>query len=725
MEMVTYNFFEKRRFGFWLIAAILIFGTIIICAKATGSTPLLLYELPGTGFDTNPMGQWSVYCGPSAWSSKEDLSKMVFVEDKKWKDPNATVPNVENQTWTTSGHVDSGDPANNLNDAAVLIFQAPHTGYYGIDTVIESFGNLGDPATSYLSIRTAPNDVAVATELWSTSHSWAAGSSEVYGDELRAESELQNIFLTSDSYIFISMHCAEAEEYPTVYIEFMQSNSNNNGGEISYDCGYLAGDINKDCKVNIHDLDEFASNWLGCSDPVNNCVLGTAKTFIHEFPLPLSSNPQGPWSYEYYDDPTPYLGNQWYKGSQLAMMVPDGEGVWKHPTCEVPNVLENYDTSRWKIAGHSGTYDHVGVLVFQCPITGYYSIEAIWETWGIQDAGNRATEYLTIRIAPDRNTDAETIWGRTHDTGPGTPEPYYDDLSDAPRLRNLYLTEGTYIFFSMRCEPEINWYPIAFNRFNSSDTSQPGGQIRCVVAPEPIRFNFSSPISTNPQEPWSLCYADGRVWEKRSDLSLMIEGQVGSFDCWKNADGIYPYVPKDSTDASWWISGHDGQENDAAVMVFECPYDGYYSIDSIWRAYGLNTYPTTANLKILKAPDADTPTELLWQNSHYFPFDSATIYKDNLSEIAYLKNMYIIAGSYIFFSMDNDNEIFYPASAHRFYESDNSGIGGDIVFTCYNSSDLNLTNGIRDCCVNFADFTMLALDWLECVGPNSLNCFQK
>ncbi len=85
--------------------------------------------------------------------------------------------------------------------------------------------------------------------------------------------------------------------------------------------------------------------------------------------------------------------------------------------------------------------------------------------------------------------------------------------------------------------------------------------------------------------------------------------------------------------------------------------------------------------------------------------------------------MYLTAGSYIFFSMDNDTEIFYPASAHRFYESDDSGIGGSIVFTCYNSSDLNITNDIRDCCVNFADFVVLALNWLECVDPTDLNCF--
>ena len=181
-------------------------------------------------------------------------------------------------------------------------------------------------------------------------------------------------------------------------------------------------------------------------------------------------------------------------------------------------------------------------------------------------------------------------------------------------------------------------------------------------------------------------------------------------------------MPKDSTDTSWRISGHYGQENDAAVMVFECPYDGHYSIDSIWRSYGLNTYATNANLKIFKAPDANTPAELLWENSHYFPFNSSTIYKDNLSEIAYLQNMYMTAGSYIFFSMDNNNEIFYPASAHRFYESDNSGLGGSIVFTCYNSSDLNLSNSIRDCCVNFADFSVLALDWLECVNPMNPNC---
>jgi len=705
MEMVTYNFFKKRHFGFCSIAAILIFGAVIFCTKAAGSTPLLVYELPGTGFDTNPMGQWSVYYGPSTWSSKEDLSKMVFVEDAKWKDPNAPAPNVENQTWTISGHVDSGDPANNLNNAAVLIFQAPYTGYYSIDTVIESFGNLGDPATSYISIRTAPNDVAVTTELWSTSHSWTAGSGEVYSDELRAESKLQNIFLTNGSYIFISMYCAEAEDYPTVYIEFMQSHSNNNGGEISYDCAYLAGDINRDCKVNIYDVAELVSNWLTCSDPANNCVFGTAKTLIYSFPLPLNSNPQGPWSYEWNNNPA-FLDNDWDKKTDLQLMVDKGD-FWEHPTIEVPDVRKS--DGRWNVAGKSGTYDDAGVLVFQCPQSGYYSIETIWKT---SFDGYATNDYIDVRIAPDDITNAKKLWAVTRSHSP-YGVIHWDDLSQVERLQNIYLTEDSYIFFSMRCKPEINWYPNAYNWFYNLDETTIGGQIRCVIAPKPIRFNFSSPISENPQGPWSLFYADGRVWEKKSDLSLMIQGKVGSVDCWKNADDIRPYVPKDSTDTSWWISGHEGQQNDAAVMVFECPYTGHYSIDSIWRSYGLNTYPTTANLKIFKAPDGNTPVELLWKNSYYFPFNSSTIYEDNLSKIAYLQNMYLTAGSYIFFSMDNDTEIFYPASAHRFYESDDSGIGGSIVFTCYNSSDLNLTNDIRDCCVNFADFAVFAQNWLE------------
>ena len=58
----------------------------MLCANAAGATPLLVYELPGTGFETNPVDQWSLYSGPSNWSSKEDLNKMISAGVSKWSD---------------------------------------------------------------------------------------------------------------------------------------------------------------------------------------------------------------------------------------------------------------------------------------------------------------------------------------------------------------------------------------------------------------------------------------------------------------------------------------------------------------------------------------------------------------------------------------------------------------------------------------------------------------
>ena len=214
----------------------------------------------------------------------------------------------------------------------------------------------------------------------------------------------------------------------------------------------------------------------------------------------------------------------------------DGDDLWKNPTTTVPEVRKI--TGRWHVNGRSSTYDDAGVLVFQCPQSGYYSIESLWKT---SFSTNYTEEYIGVRIASDENITAKTLWEVKHSGYPSDPG-YTDDLSSIERLQNMYLTQGSYIFFSMRCKPNNSLYPNAYNYFYNLDDSAPGGQIRCIVAPEPIRFNFSSPVSTNPQSTWSLCYADGRAWEKKSDLSLMIDGQVGSVDCWKNADDIYPYV---------------------------------------------------------------------------------------------------------------------------------------------------------------------------------------
>lgn len=194
-------------------------------------------------------------------------------------------------------------------------------------------------------------------------------------------------------------------------------------------------------------------------------------------------------------------------------------------------------------------------------------------------------------------------------------------------------------------------------------------------------YDLPGPITSNSQGPWSVEYATGPVWNQKTQLSLM-EAGTGTYEgYWKNPDASTPRVRKDSTDPVWIHSGHQGQNNDAGVLVFTAPETGYYSVDLMWKSYGLGGDLSTQYLKVKTASDANTDATVLWSTTHSWATGSSAIYSDDLSQVSALQDIYLTAGSFIFFDMYLHPQSYYPGAANRFYNSDDSGTGGSIAFT--------------------------------------------
>jgi hypothetical protein len=200
-------------------------GMCLFILLSGGVQAATTYSFPAT-FGTNPSGQWSLAYGSTSWSNANDLSAMTPNSSAPNWSSGALAPRVDGNLWVISGNTA-------WSDAGVLVFQAPLTGQYSIDTDWYAYGAEGDPTTEYLSVRVASNATSTAETLWSTSYYWPDGSGMVTSWDLGDVSELQNIELTAGSYVFFSMNAQTVSYYPTAYNRFFNDDGSL-GGTITY-----------------------------------------------------------------------------------------------------------------------------------------------------------------------------------------------------------------------------------------------------------------------------------------------------------------------------------------------------------------------------------------------------------------------------------------------------------------------------------------------------------
>lgn len=196
--------------------------------------------------------------------------------------------------------------------------------------------------------------------------------------------------------------------------------------------------------------------------------------------------------------------------------------------------------------------------------------------------------------------------------------------------------------------------------------------------------NFPTFGDSNPQGTWSVMYGSGPNWTTGNQLSLMVDkGTV-----WASPNASVPYIKK-GTDPLWQHSGHSGW-NDAGVLVFQAAQTGNYSIDVRWASYGAMGDPTTEYLKVRTAPDASTATTTLWSATHSWTSGSGVIHVDDLSAVAALQDVYLTAGSYLFFDMSVKTEAYYPGVYNRFLATSTSGTAGAITYEVPEPATLGL-----------------------------------
>ena len=186
-----------------------------------------------------------------------------------------------------------------------------------------------------------------------------------------------------------------------------------------------------------------------------------------------TGQPAGIWSVDYA------AGNNWTTGSELTPMA-YWESTWLYTTGA------KYQGGYWHASGHTG-WDAANVLTFQCPETGYYSIDSVWE---LNFSGGDSTDaYMDIRVAPDETAAATTVWSRWYSLAAGGTAKLPLDLSAESALQDAYLTAGSFIYFTIRAASQP-YYPAFFTTFRDTDSGNLGGSIIYSEIPEPATIGL-------------------------------------------------------------------------------------------------------------------------------------------------------------------------------------------------------------------------------------------
>ena len=196
---------------------------------------------------------------------------------------------------------------------------------------------------------------------------------------------------------------------------------------------------------------------------------------IYSFPTTFGTNPTAEWSVTYG---TP----AWSSRNDLALMTASGPQNWNSS-----GSLPRLDGNLWTLTAGQNP-NGAGVLVFQAPSTGLYSINTRWTSYGQGNDSDPAWEDLSVRIAANAASVATFLWSTAHYWGYGDGFVFKDNLGDVTALQSISLTAGSYVLFSMNVTSP--GYPAANNRFFNAADTDVGGTITFTPIPEPASLGL-------------------------------------------------------------------------------------------------------------------------------------------------------------------------------------------------------------------------------------------
>ena len=427
-------------------------------------------------------------------------------------------------------------------------------------------------------------------------------------------------------------------------------------------------------------------------------VLFVASVYSAVYPVPssgLTTNPQGQWNGMY--GPT-----GWSTVSQLTPFTSDGlvPPNWlSTPNYFMPRLLANGELQ----VGTGGWGNGSASLVFECPQTGYYSLEFIWNTRSLST--DPVTNILSVRTAPNTTTASTLLWSISHAYTTGL-EVFADDLSLVGDLTTVYLTQGSYIIIDMQLLVDAAGWPGASASFSE-------GSIFFTTLPSTKSFSVpSAGFTTNPQGPWSgMCTPVNKEFVTLSELTLLT--QSGSN--WASP-GWYPYIDTQTPWGVLWKTASGGCGEGSLELVFKAPASGSYSVDFDWNTHGQYAeQSTTEILEVYTFTDTTSAGTKLWTTSHTWETPSFATYTDDLGTVSALQGIQLQKDNYIVFVMKEAVQTGYPSVGASFGK-------GIILFESNQVGDIFGPAGEEDSRVNFYDIARMAEDWGQCINPDSIDC---
>lgn len=166
-------------------------------------------------------------------------------------------------------------------------------------------------------------------------------------------------------------------------------------------------------------------------------------------------------------------------------------------------------------------------------------------------------------------------------------------------------------------------------------------------------FPTGRSFPTNPTGQWSL-YTGPQSWSKVSDLTLAVNGgSNGGGQVWQDSVSTREPIYNWWGSNDWTISEQPAWSR-AAVLVFDCPQTGTYSLDfQVYTLVSQYFHANTETLKLATSTSDAAAAQVLWSNTHAVAGGGQEYY-DNLSVESALQNISLAAGNKIILSMNLD-----------------------------------------------------------------------